>query len=98
MGAMGNTPPIWVYGVGDISTVSLSCWILYICVLDPDWDFAPPHKDYPLHHVSFCVRVFDVISLTVSLNPTKHGIRDFVLLLFSSSSLRRVQCIAFGRG
>ena len=29
VGAMGNTPPIWVEGVGDISDVStLSCWIL----------------------------------------------------------------------
>ena len=46
VGVMGNTLPIWVHGVGDISDVILSCWILCICVWDPDRDFAPLHKDY----------------------------------------------------
>ncbi len=32
MGVMGNTPSTWVNGVGDISTVILSYWFLYICV------------------------------------------------------------------
>ncbi len=35
VGSMGNTPPIWVNGVGDISAaVSLSWRFLYICVLE----------------------------------------------------------------
>ena len=34
--AMGNTPPIWLHGVGDIWVVILSCWILYICVWVPE--------------------------------------------------------------
>ena len=33
--AMGNPPPIWVNGVGDIWSVILSWWILYICVWAP---------------------------------------------------------------
>jgi hypothetical protein len=32
-------------GVGDISAVHLSCWILYISVWEPDRDFAPLRKD-----------------------------------------------------
>jgi hypothetical protein len=35
VGAMGNTPPMWVHGVGDISAGILSCWFLYICVWGP---------------------------------------------------------------
>jgi hypothetical protein len=31
-----------------------------------------------LHHFAFCVRVFTVLSRTLSLHPTKHGIRPFV--------------------
>ena len=47
VGAMGNTPPIWVHGVGDISDVILSFWFLYIKLrVGPDRDFAPPRKDY----------------------------------------------------
>ena len=45
-GAMGNTPPIWVDGVGDIFDVIFYWWILYIYVWDPDRDFAPLIKDY----------------------------------------------------
>ena len=45
-GSMGNTPPIWVDGVGDIFDVIFYWWILYIYVWDPDRDFAPLIKDY----------------------------------------------------
>ena len=41
MGAMGNTPPIWVWCLGTFSAVILSCWILYSV-----WGPGPPRKDY----------------------------------------------------
>jgi hypothetical protein len=41
VGAMGNTPPIWVWCLGTFSAVILSCWILYSV-----WGPGPPRKDY----------------------------------------------------
>jgi hypothetical protein len=40
-----------------------------------------------LHHFAFCARVFTILSRTLSLNPTKHGIRAFIFCFFSSSSM-----------
>ena len=50
VGVMGNTPPIWVHGVGDISDdVILSCWFLYICTF---LFFPSPYLKGDLHETS----------------------------------------------
>jgi len=41
MGALGNTPPIWVWCLGTFSAVILSRWILYSV-----WGPGPLRKDY----------------------------------------------------
>jgi hypothetical protein len=68
VGAMGNTPPMcMVHGVGDISVVILSCWILYICVWGPGRDFAPLHRDYTSSSLLFLGSYLHSFSTTLFL-------------------------------
>jgi hypothetical protein len=94
MGAMSNNPPIWVHGVGDISVVILSYWILYISVRDPDRDFSPLHKDYTpssFHFLDSCLHYSLVDPLFASQHNIKTRNSHFRFLFLSSSSSRRVQ-------
>jgi hypothetical protein len=77
MGAMGNTPPIWVWCLGTFSAVILSCWILY-SVWGPGFCTSTQglHSCIPL----LSVRVSSLCSPGPSLCLTKHGIRAFVFL------------------
>ena len=93
VGAMGNTPPIWVHEVGDISVVILSWWILYICVWGPDRDFSPPLRDYTPSSIRFlCSRLHSSLNNLLFASQHKEFTISFFIFL-SSSSFRRAQCI-----
>ena len=95
VGAMGNTPPIWVHDVGDISAVILSCWILYICAWGPDRDFAPLRKDYTPSLLRFLGSCLHYSLRTLSLHPIttqKHGICSFLFwVLHRAEEFNRVR-------
>ena len=107
---MGNTPPIWVHGVGDILTVIFS---LYICVWGPDRDFAPLHKDYTsssfrfldsylraflADHLSLeCVCVLLPLKLSVDKSSRPCDLKKQIFFLTQKGSMNHVPDTGEGR-
>ena len=97
VGTMDYIPPIWVHGVGDISVVILSYWILYICMWAPGFF----NSTQGLHF--FITSLSGLVSSSFSHGPSfcHHDINTefaFSFFFLSSSSHRRVQsCSGEGR-
>jgi hypothetical protein len=101
VGAMDNTPPIYI-GVGDISLLfSLDGFCTFTCG-DRTGILHLYSRTALLRRFAFCDRVFDILSLRTpdSLSMTKHEMLTFKVsfLILSSSSCRGFQSSRSGEG